>query len=214
MSRILQQTRGGKYAVAFVARNYNKTPTTRPIHNIKLLSLQKQLQQPAEEMLRLHGLRLHGPAVMPVGAARVQEKIDVSFYKATLQTIKLVHLHDTLHKPPVEELSLRGFCLHDHERYLQPKSQITLETLADLVSQSALDSMKDAQFNSIDPPEESVADMKISVQDTTTTTKNLSETPLMSTALLSEDVATLGQPMESMKWDYNCYPEESPQSSH
>lgn len=139
---MLKQTRCGMHNVAFPALQFNNTTSTRSIHNVKLVGLHKKVHPPALEMLRLHGLRLHGPAISTMGAGQVQKKVDVSFYKATMLNIKLVHLHDSLHKPPAQGISFRGLCLHDHQRYLQPINQISLETFAKVVSQSASSTLK------------------------------------------------------------------------
>ncbi|TEY37794.1 hypothetical protein BOTCAL_0507g00070 [Botryotinia calthae] len=57
---MVQQTRGGAIP-AFLTRNHRPITFTRSVHNVKLVGLLNQLYQPAPEILRLHGLRLHGP---------------------------------------------------------------------------------------------------------------------------------------------------------
>ncbi|TGO46928.1 hypothetical protein BCON_0301g00120 [Botryotinia convoluta] len=61
MFRIVSQAQGGAYIAAFLTRNHCPVTFTRSVYNVKLVGLHNQLFQPAPKVLRLHGLRLHGP---------------------------------------------------------------------------------------------------------------------------------------------------------
>ncbi|KAF7943877.1 uncharacterized protein EAE97_005947 [Botrytis byssoidea] len=61
MFRMGSQARGSANIAAFLTRNHCPVTFTRSVHNVKLVGLHNQLFQPAPEILRLHGLRLHGP---------------------------------------------------------------------------------------------------------------------------------------------------------
>ncbi|TGO39680.1 hypothetical protein BHYA_0049g00160 [Botrytis hyacinthi] len=58
---MVPQARGRAKISAFLTRNHCPVTSTRFVHNVKLVGLHNQLFQPAPEILRLHGLRLHGP---------------------------------------------------------------------------------------------------------------------------------------------------------
>lgn len=58
---MVPQARGCANIAAFLTRDHCPVTFTRSIHNVKLLGLHNQLFQPAPEILRLHGLRLHSP---------------------------------------------------------------------------------------------------------------------------------------------------------
>lgn len=136
MYKLIHQSRAAAYNAAFIARYHKTTTFTRPIHNVNLVGLHNKLNQPAPQTLRLHGLKLHGPATKTAAANQVKQKVDAAFYKTTLQTIKLVGLHNTLHQPPEETISMRSLCLHDHARYLQPINNDILETIVEMGPQS------------------------------------------------------------------------------
>ncbi|KAF7903021.1 hypothetical protein EAF00_002923 [Botryotinia globosa] len=61
MFRTVPQARGSANIAAFLTRNHCPVTFTRSVHNVKLVGLHNQLFQPAPEILRVHGLRLHGP---------------------------------------------------------------------------------------------------------------------------------------------------------
>ncbi|KAF5872076.1 uncharacterized protein Bfra_009105 [Botrytis fragariae] len=58
MFRMVPQARGGAYMAVFITRTF-----TRSVHKVKLVGLHNQLFQPAPEIPRLHGLRLHDPTI-------------------------------------------------------------------------------------------------------------------------------------------------------
>ncbi|TGO53642.1 hypothetical protein BOTNAR_0290g00040 [Botryotinia narcissicola] len=73
MFRMVPQARGSANVAAFLARNHCPVTFTRSVHNVKLVGLHNQLFQPAPEILRLHGLRIHGPTTKIVANLRHRE---------------------------------------------------------------------------------------------------------------------------------------------
>ncbi|ESZ93114.1 hypothetical protein SBOR_6486 [Sclerotinia borealis F-4128] len=150
MFRLTYQARATAYAAAQLILHNKSIPSTRSVHNVKLLGLHNQLHQPAPEMLRLHGLRLHGASVPNVGTRQVQQGVDVAFYKATMKTFKLKDLHNTLHPAPAEKLSFRGLCLHDHARFGQPMIKADPKTIAEMFPQLTSDQQMATKSKPID----------------------------------------------------------------
>ncbi|KAI9647969.1 hypothetical protein NHQ30_002591 [Ciborinia camelliae] len=144
-------------------------------------------------MLRLHGLRLHTATIPAEGTGKVQKKVDVAFYKATLQNIKLVHLHDSLHQPIAETLPLRGLCLHDRDRFLQTMSDLNLNEISKIV----------AEQTKVVPSRIPVAITKVSVR---------SATPTYPVSLRGYMVA-LSEALASFMWFHNGHRNEHPKLS-